>query len=315
MKKCIVMLSGGLDSRLAVKIMQEKGFEVVGLFFKLPFAKDAEKEIKEFCKKEKIKLKIFDCTKGKFLKEYLKVLKNPKYGRGVGVNPCIDCRIFLLKKTKEFADEDKIEFIVTGEVEAQRPMSQMKKSLKLIEEKSGLNKRLLRPLSEFGISGRRRDKQIALAKKFKISYPAPAGGCVLCEKELKKRFEFLFERGLNEEEVKFVNVGRHFVIDKCWVVLGRDEKENKILESFDTQGRTPPHFVPGARTSYEAPKDFRRKSLLRAKNVVVPDFPGPSALMLDKCDKKVKEKINKLIKTYSKRGSLKERKKFEKYKI
>ncbi|MCK4553253.1 7-cyano-7-deazaguanine synthase [Candidatus Pacearchaeota archaeon] len=282
-KKCIVMLSGGLDSLLAVKIVQEQ-CEVIAVYFKLPFCKDIEKEIKEFCKKEKIKLKIFDCTRGKLLKEYLKIIKDPKYGRGAGVNVCIDCRIFMFKTTKKFADQNKIEFIATGEVEAQRPMSQMKNSLKLIEEKSGLKNRLLRPLSEFGISGRRRHKQMALAKKFKISYPYPAGGCLLCEKELKKRFEFLFKRGLNEDEVKFVNVGRHFVINGCWVVLGKDEKENKIIEGF-------------------------------GQNVVVPDFPAPSALMLDKCNKKIKEKINNLIKAYSKKGSLKERKKFEKYKI
>ena len=280
------MLSGGLDSRLAVKVMQKKGFEVTALFFKLPFGTGCcdENCSFNFSQLQGVKLKIFDCTKGKLLNEYLDVIKNPKYGRGAGVNPCVDCRIFMFKKAKEFADKNKIEFIATGEVEGQRPMSQMKKSLNLIKEKSGLNGRLLRPLSEFGISGRRRDKQMALAKKFKISYPHPTGGCVLCEKELKKRFEFLFERGLNEYEVKFVNVGRHFVIDGCWIVLGRDEKENKILEIF-------------------------------GKDLIIPNFPAPTALMLDKCKKETKEKINKLIEAYSKLGSLKDRKKFEKYKI
>ena len=299
-KKCLVMLSGGLDSRLAVKIMQKKGFGVTALFFKLPFGTGCcdENCSFNFSQMQSVKLKVFDCTKGKLLKEYLDVVKKPKYGRGAGVNPCIDCRIFMFSKAREFADAEGIEFVATGEVEGQRPMSQMKKSLNLIEEKSGLTGRLLRPLSEFGITGRRRDKQMALAKRFKISYPTPAGGCVLCEKELKKRFEFLFKRGLNEDEVKFVNIGRHFVIEGCWVVLGRNEKENKIIESFGTQGCTP--------------KDFRRKSLLRAKNLIVPDFPAPSVLMLDKCER---TKINELIKAYSKKGSLKDRKKFEKYKI
>ena len=136
MEKCIVLLSGGLDSRLVVKIMQEK-YEVITVYFKLPFVKDNEKEIKKFCKKEKVKLKIFDCTTGKLLQEYLKVLKNPKYGTGAGINPCIDCRIFMFKNVKKFTDKNKIEFIATGEVEGQRPMSQMKNSLKLIREKSG----------------------------------------------------------------------------------------------------------------------------------------------------------------------------------
>jgi len=286
MKKCIVMLSGGLDSRLAVKIMQEKGFEVAALFFKLPFGTGCCNEdcSFNFSQLQGVKLEVFDCTKGKLLKDYLKVLKDPKYGRGAGVNPCVDCRIFMFSKAREFADKNKIEFIVTGEVEGQRPMSQMKKSMNLIEEKSGLKGRLLRPLSEFGVFGRRRDKQMALAKKFKISYPHPAGGCVLCEKELKKRFRFLFERGVNEYELKFVNVGRHFVVEGCWIVIGRDEKENKTLESL-------------------------------GEKVVVPDFPGPSVLMLDKCGKKIKEKINSLIEAYSKKGSLRDRKKFDRYKI
>ena len=352
MKKCIVLLSGGLDSRLAVKIMQEKlapnqvgpgegvpsvkgdvntEGKVIAVFFKLPFSKDNEKEVRDFLKEQKVKLEVLDCTKGKLLKDYLKVIKNPKYGRGAGVNPCIDCKIFMFNKAKEFADtlngtsKNKIEFIATGEVEGQRPMSQMKKSLKLIEEKSGLGKRLLRPLSELNISGRRRDKQMALAKKFNISYPSPAGGCALCEKELKNRFKFLLERGINDKEIKLVNVGRHFVIDNHWVVLGKDENENKILENFE------------------------------AGKIIVPDFPAPTALMLDKYDKEViapkdvpshcvpgtrishrqdsryktsgevpfvdedintkGNKVNKLIEAYSKKGSLKMRKKFEKYKL
>lgn len=304
MKKCVVLISGGLDSRLAVKIMQEKGFSVLAVYFKLPFAKDAEKEIKKFCKKEKVKLKIFDCTTGKLLQEYLKVLKNPKFGTGAGINPCIDCRIFMFSNVKKFADAEKVKLIATGEVEGQRPMSQTKNSLDLIEKKSGLKNRILRPLSDenfpYKIKGRRRDRQIALAKKFKIKYPDPAGGCLLCEKELKKRFEFLFERGLNEDEIKFVNIGRHFVIDGCWVVLGKDEKENKIIESF-------------------------------GKNLIIPDFIGPSAIILDKSNKNVLapkgvppvkgdlntvgKKVNRLIKSYSKKGSLKERKKFERWKL
>jgi len=274
MKKCIVLLSGGLDSRLAVKIMQKKGFSVVALFFKLPFSKDNEKEVRDFLKDElgtrrvytkearepanagpeksstkiftKGKLKFFDCTKGKLLQEYLEVIKNAKFGRGAGFNPCVDCKIFMFNKAKEFADKNKIEFIATGEVEGQRPMSQMKKSLKLIEEKSGLGKRLLRPLSELDISGRRRDKQMALAKKFNISYPTPAGGCALCEKELKKRFETLIKNNLiNEKNLKLVNIGRHFFNEGCWFVVARDEKECKIIESFNTLKGTSGNFVKG----------------------------------------------------------------------
>jgi len=283
-EKCVVLFSGGLDSRLAVRIMQKKGFEVVAVHFKLPFSKDSEDEIRKFCDDSNAEIKIFDCAKGKLFKEYLAVIKDAKFGRGAGINPCVDCKIFMFQKAKKFADAKKIKFIATGEVEGQRPMSQTKKSMSLIEEKSGLRDRIIKPLCESGIFGRQRKKQIAFAKKFKINYPSPAGGCILCEKELKKRFEFLLNRGMDKKEAKLVNVGRHFVINDCWVVIGRNEKENKILESF-------------------------------RKDLIVPDFPAPTALVLDKPTEKVLKKVNKLIKAYSKQGSLNERKNFEKYKI
>jgi tRNA(Ile)-lysidine synthase TilS/MesJ len=305
-KKCIVMFSGGLDSRLAVKIMQEQDFDILALFFKLPFGTGccSESCSFNFSQLQGINLKIFDCTKGKLLQEYLEVIRNPKHRRGAGINPCIDCRIFMLKKAKEFADKKGIEIIVTGEVLGERPMSQTKKAMDIIEKESGLKGRLLRPLSAkllplikseiidrkkiYDIHGRRREKQIALAKKFKISYPDPAGGCLLCEKELKNRLKYLIDKGMNEDEIKLVGVGRHFIIDKCWVVLGRDERENKIIESVGKK-----HFL------------------------VIPDFAGPSAVIFSKSSvkKKIKEKVNELIKAYSKKGNLKDRKKFEKLKL
>src|SRR6056297_748070 len=153
-KKCIVMFSGGLDSRLVIKIMQEQGFNVLALHFKLPFGGGCgclEKEIKEFTKTHETKLKTIDCTKGKYLKEYLEILKHPKYGRGKGVNPCIDCRAFMLKKAKKIADKKNIKLIVTGEVLGERPMSQMKKSMEIVETESNLNGRILRPLSSLAL--------------------------------------------------------------------------------------------------------------------------------------------------------------------
>jgi len=292
-KKCIIMFSGGLDSRLAVKIMQEQGFEVLALFFKLPFLCSCEKKVKAFLRKEKVKFKVFDCTKAKLLQEYLDVIKNPKYGRGAGINPCIDCRIFILKKAKEFADKKGIELIVTGEVAGQRPMSQQKNQIKLIEKEAGLQGRIIRPLIDIGIFGRRRVKQIALAEKFKIKYPHPAGGCLLCEKALKKRLEFLLKRGLNEKEIELIGIGRHFMFGKNWVVLGRDEEENKVIESS------------------------------RAGKVIEPDFIGPSAVIMGKAPasptiappKKIINKVNKLIQAYSKKGGLKDRTKFDKLKL
>jgi len=287
-QKCLVMFSGGLDSRLAIKIMQDKGFDVLAVFFKLPFGTGCCSEgcSFNFSQLQGIELKIFDCSNGKLLQEYLNVIKQAKHGTGAGVNPCIDCRIFMLKKAKKFADKKKIKFISTGEVTGQRPMSQQPKQVKLIGKETGLEQRIIRPLIDFyNISGRSRKKQIALAKKFKIKYPSPAGGCLLCEKELKNRLKFLLTRGLNEEEIKLVNVGRHFLIDKFWVLIGRDEKENKIIEK------------------------------LKIGEIIEPDYPAPSAIIFGGRNKKLLLIVEKLIRSYSKKGSLKERKKFEKYKI
>jgi tRNA-uridine 2-sulfurtransferase len=229
-EKCIVMFSGGLDSRLALKIMQEQGFDVIAVFFKLPFIKNVGEEIKKFVK-NKVRLKIFDCTKGNLLKDYLKIIKNPKYKRGAGINPCIDCRIFILKKAKEFAREKGIKIVVTGEVLGQRPISQTRKATEIIDKE--VDVKITRPLIEFGISGRQRKRQIALAEKFQISYPAPAGGCLLCEKELKEKLKILIEKNLiNGKTLPLINLGRHFFIGICWFVIGRNEKENKVIEKF-----------------------------------------------------------------------------------
>ncbi len=334
-KKCIVLFSGGLDSRLAMKLMQKQGFEIIAVFFKLPFGEGCCNEncSFNFSQIQGVELKVFDCTKGKLLREYLQIIKEAKHGRGAGFNPCIDCRIFMLKKVKKFADKQGIDLIVTGEVLGERPLSQRKKALEVIEKESDLQGRLLRPLSAkllsetnaekkgfvnrnklLDIKGRNRKRQIALAKKFKISYPSPAGGCLLCEKQLKKRFEYLIEyliKNGDENEIPLVKIGRHFLIpenhrfsalktskkserkvfnNNFWVVIGRNEQENKIIENIG-----------------------RKKGSL-----IIPKFPGPSAIILNdsgKGNEKIRNKVNELIKAYSRKGSLEDRKKFEKYKL
>ncbi|MBD3247436.1 hypothetical protein GF378_02340 [Candidatus Pacearchaeota archaeon] len=291
-EKAAVMLSGGLDSRLVAKIMQEQGFDIIALHFKLPFSKDETKSIKEFCKKHNLKLKIFDYSKGKLFNQYLEMLKNPKHGRGAGVNPCIDCRLFMVKKAKEFLDKKEIKFLVTGEVLGQRPMSQHKKGLDIVAEKSGLGKRLIRPLIEQGIRGRSRQKQMKMAEKFGINYPNPAGGCLLCEKFLKDKFEFLFKRGLKQEELNLINIGRHFSVDNAWVILGRDKKENDLIEDFAKANNYESHLV------------FPEKGVM-----------GPTGIILGKTNPKIKDKVKNIVNAYSKAGSIKQRKQFEKYKL
>ena len=266
-EKCIVMFSGGLDSRLVLKIMQKKEYDVTALYFKLPFSKDVEKDIRKFCKKQKTKLKVLDYTKGELLKSYIKMLKKPKYGRGAGFNPCIDCRLFMFQKAKKYANKNKIKIIASGEVLGQRPMSQHKKALEITARESKLGKRLIRPLGEERITGRSRKKQIAMAKKFRISYPGAAGGCLLCEKGLKTRFKFLIRDNMvNESKLPLVSIGRHFINSKRWIVLGRNKKENEIIA--------------------------KQKGIR-----LIPKQPGPSAWI---SNKKLIPKAKKLIKKYSK---------------
>ena len=317
-EKVITMFSGGLDSRLVIKMMQEQGLEVIALFFNLPFGSGCCNEgcSFSFTQKVGVKLHVIDCTKGELLQEYLEVLKKAKNGRGAGVNPCTDCRIFMFKHAKKIADKLGIETIVSGEVLSQRPMSQMKSKMLTIEEETGLKGRLFRPLSAkileetniekkglvnreemSDIHGRQRIKQIALAKKYKIDYPDPAGGCVLCEKLMIKRFELVFKRGLDEEELPLVTVGRQFIIDNAWIITGRDKKENDIIE-----------FV--AKKTGE---------LITSDSL---NLVGPDAIILNakkpgktKITDEIKAATEKIIKAYSKDSEIKDRKEFEKYKL
>jgi len=210
----------------------------------------------------------------------------------------------MFKKAKEFANKNNLDFIVTGDVLDERPMSQKKKLMNLIEEESGLKGIILRPLSAklleetiaeknelinrdafFDIHGKRRVRQMEMAKKFNLSYPSPAGGCLLCEKELRKRFKFFFA---NEELWVYfylLSVGRHFFMENCWIILGRNEEENKLLEK------------------------------VKGGILILPNYTGPSVLIFGKVQESLKEKIGEMISAYSKNGSLEERKFFEKYKI
>jgi len=230
--KALVLFSGGLDSRLTVKLLQEKGIETEAVFFKLPFGGGCCNDVMcsfRFSQGNEVKLHIVDCTKGKNLKEYLEMLKKPRYGRGSGINPCIDCKIFMFKKAEKLRKKIKADFLATGEVLGQRPMSQTNRAFSIIDKQvPGIK----RPLTEAGITGRKRDKQIELAKKFKITYPTPGGGCLLCEKELAQRFKFLLEKDLiTEKTLEITKIGRHFWING-WLVVSRDENESKILDSL-----------------------------------------------------------------------------------
>ena len=242
MIKALGLFSGGLDSILAAKLVQKQGIKVLLVNYTTPFF--SSKKAIEMAKQIKLSLKEFDITK-----DYIKMLRKPKHGYGSALNPCIDCKIFMLKKAKKYAKEIGASFIFTGEVLGERPMSQNKNALELIEKEAGLKGKLLRPLSAkllktekwinrdnlLDIEGRRRDRQIELAKKFRIkNYPTPAGGCLLTNKEYASKVRDLLRHNkrIAKNDIILLKIGRHFRFKNNKIIVGRNEKENKELLSL-----------------------------------------------------------------------------------
>jgi tRNA U34 2-thiouridine synthase MnmA/TrmU len=251
-RKAIGLLSGGLDSTLATKIILDLGFEVIALNFKTPFCCC---DTKDKCYSESVAQKFNVLLKRIYGGEdYLELVKNPKHGYGRNMNPCLDCRIFLFQKAKQLMEEVGADFIFTGEVLGERPMSQRLDAMKLIEKESGLKGKVLRPLSaklleptlveQMGIvdrekllpiQGRSRKPQIALAQSYQIEdYPCPAGGCLLTDKNFAQRLKESFEHGEDSlRHIFLLKMGRHFRLpSKAKVIAGRDQKENEALLSL-----------------------------------------------------------------------------------
>lgn len=250
--KAIGLVSGGLDSSIAVALIRLQGIEVVALNFVSPFFGR-----KGFLRRamEKLGAEFREIPVGE---EYLDIVKNPRFGYGKNLNPCIDCKIFMLRKAKAIMEEEGASFVFTGEVVGQRPKSQMRDTLRLIERESGLSGFLLRPLSAkllpptipekegwvkreelLGISGRGRKEQLELAKRFGIEeYATPAGGCLLTDPIFCERLKDLMEHGpFTFEEVELLKLGRHFRLHEGYkLIVGRDERENKALFSLAKPG-------------------------------------------------------------------------------
>jgi tRNA U34 2-thiouridine synthase MnmA/TrmU len=246
--KALALLSGGLDSTLATRMVLDQGIEVEAVNFVSPFCL-CEKGgcgAVGVAKKFNIPLKVVIVGK-----EYLKMIRNPKHGYGRNMNPCIDCRIFMLRWARKYAKEVGASFIFTGEVLGERPMSQHRQALEIIEKEAGLKGRILRPLSAkilprteaeekgwisreklLDIKGRSRKKQIETARELNITdYPCPAGGCLLTYKEFADKLNDLFEhkKRVTLEDVFLLKVGRHFRFEENKIVVGRNESENKTL--------------------------------------------------------------------------------------
>ncbi len=254
--KALGLLSGGLDSALAVKLILNQNIKVYAFHFVTPFyARSIEKEYwpQKQAKQLGIPIKYFHAGE-----DYLDVIRAPKHGYGRILNPCIDCRIFMLKKVREYMKDIKASFVITGEVVGQRPSSQKMSDLKLIEKESGLEGLILRPLSAKllpptipekegwvkreklqAIEGRSRKTQMKLAETLGIvEYATPAGGCLLTESGFTVKFRDLLKYNSNPSlsDIDLLKIGRQFRIESAKVIVGRDASENKQLESVAQKG-------------------------------------------------------------------------------
>jgi len=255
--KAIALLSGGLDSTLAIKLIKDQGIEVIALNFTSPFCTCTSKNsgcssAVKSAKELGVPLKVI--AKGM---DYFRIVENPKFGYGSNMNPCIDCRIYIFKKAKELMEEVGASFLISGEVVGQRPMSQKRHTLKLIEREAGVEDILLRPLSAkllpptlperigwvdreklLAISGRGRNEQIKIARENNIDYPCPAGGCLLTDKFIANRIRDLFKykKDYTLEDIKLLKIGRHIRISEhLKIIVGRDESECiKLENSFNS---------------------------------------------------------------------------------
>lgn len=255
MTKAIALLSGGLDSIVATRLILEQGIEVEALNFVTVFCNCTNKGKSCLAGKAAadtlgIKLTVMEVSQ-----EYFAIVKNPKYGYGRNLNPCLDCRIFMFTKAARYMRESGASFIVTGEVLGERPMSQRKDAMRIIERDSGLEGMIVRPLCAglmeptiaesqglvdrekfLSISGRSRKPQIQLAKEFSIrDYPCPAGGCLLTDSEFSNKMRDLMKHtpDLNVRDVQFLKCGRQFRFSpQAKLTVGRNEQENNRLHSL-----------------------------------------------------------------------------------
>jgi tRNA U34 2-thiouridine synthase MnmA/TrmU len=253
--KALGLLSGGLDSTLAVKLVLESGVEVEALNFQTPFGQERKDGLGPSEAAETVNVPLTIVTTGT---DYLRMVRNPKFGYGKNMNPCIDCKIFMLKKAKNYAKKIGAKFIFTGEVLGQRPMSQHREALDIIEKEAGLEGKLVRPLCAKllpkteaenqgfiskealrGISGRSRKPQIEMTKEFKIvKYQCASGGCLLTESDFSQKLEDLFQHKtrVTNQDVALLKVGRHFRFDENKIIVGRNQAENEVLMKSKRKG-------------------------------------------------------------------------------
>ncbi len=249
--RAISLLSGGLDSLLASRIVLDLGVEVIGLHFTSPLCNAVKDDDgrRAFRAARELAIRVIVRDKGE---EYLDIIRHPKYGYGKNMNPCIDCRIYMLGLTRRVMEEEGASFVVTGEVIGQRPMSQRRETIRLIEKASGLDGLILRPLSArllpptlperegivdrerlFDVSGRSRHRQYELVKDYGLKeFSCPAGGCLLTDPIFSRKLKDFLEQesAYDLRDIGLLRVGRHFRFAERRFIFGRNREENEYLE-------------------------------------------------------------------------------------
>jgi tRNA-specific 2-thiouridylase len=269
-RKALALISGGLDSLLATRVIQEQGIHVEGVNFFTGFCveghthairqkdKDKPKRNNALWSAERlgIKLHIVD-----IVEEYKDVVFNPKHGYGSNLNPCLDCKIFMVKKAHEWIEKNDFDFVITGEVIGQRPKSQRKATMPVIQEESGIHDRLLRPLCAknlpetlperegwvnrsqlYDFHGRSRKPQMALAQKFGFEdYAQPAGGCCFLTDEqysvkLSDMWQSRGEKRYELDDIMLLKVGRHVRPKPNFkLIIAREAGETKFMRGYRKQ--------------------------------------------------------------------------------
>ncbi|MBI4689391.1 MAG: hypothetical protein HY754_03855 [Nitrospirae bacterium] len=256
MSKAIALFSGGLDSTLAILALLRQGIDVTAVTFLTHFGCDISD--KSSCSKdpfsaaEKFGFSVKLCH---LADKFIEIVKRPKHGHGRNMNPCIDCRILMLKEAKDLMGITGADFIITGEVVGQRPMSQMKNTLSSIDREAGVEGIVIRPLSAkimrptipeikgivdrerlYAFNGRSRRPQMALARELGLTdYPLPAGGCLLTEPNYSYRLRELLDHNPDPSlnDLHLLRLGRHFRVSPlCKIIVGRDQGENERIENF-----------------------------------------------------------------------------------